>query len=234
MFEPFSSASGTAKLVNFSVLLIILMAWIGCAVGFGADLAKFSTGPFDVKVYQNKLTSNAPTDISFSDIGVGGCDGGGKGFVAMLVFAFLALLVAFPITFARLAGFSFPKVDSMEQSLNLEFILVSVAGFFYFLAVCIWGGACFTKIRDLDGVSGVTGTGFGYVIFCFFVVLIAAVLLFLEKGNSNWQVGSGSGSGRSGTIGGSDYDPHADPQAGYSYQGPSGNAQGGYDQQTSL
>jgi len=232
MFEPFASASGTAKVINLTILLIILMAWIGCCVGFGADLAKVSEGGYDYKVYQNKVTG--PIDASFS--GFGGtedCDGGGKGFVAMLVFAFLALLIVFPITFARIAGFNFPKVDSMDQSLSYEFILVAISGLFYFLAVSIWGGACFTKLRNIEGAS-VTGTGYGYVIFCFFAVLIAALLLFLQKGNSNWQIGSGSGNGRSGTIGGSDYDPHADPQAGYSYQGPSGTAQGGYDQQTSL
>jgi hypothetical protein len=150
--------------------------------------------------------------------------GGDKGFVAMLVFAFLMLLIAFPITFARVAGLTLPKINSLEQSLRYEILLVTAGTVFYFLAVCVWGGTCFTKLRN---EASVTGTGFGCIIFCFLALIIASALLFLQKINSEWRVGHES-SGHSGTIGASEYDPHA-----YSYEDPySENQEGsGYDHQ---
>lgn len=83
------------------------------------------------------------TPVSFMDwdalTGFGsGCEGAGKGLIAMMVFAFIGLLAVLLLTVVRVFALKFGPFQSTQTNIKYEMILTIVNTFWFFLGVCIW------------------------------------------------------------------------------------------------
>lgn len=170
--------------------LFNLMAWIGTCVTFGGALATFSANAFEgtstpasASAYYDHLVWNGESGswsafntLTHSSLD---CEGAGKGLVAMMVFAFLTTLATLVLFLLRITQFNqkFPALSDSAFVISVEFALTAVSTFFFFLGVCIWGGACFTGLNNAPLINGVEGTGFAFIIFNFLTLLFFALPL---------------------------------------------------------
>jgi len=169
-----------------------LLAWIGTCVAFGGVLVKFSASALGGVSADGYYDHIAAAGDSFSwgiinsvDNGSIDCTGAGKGLVAMLVFAFLSTLATLVLFTLRLTSLNL-KIGALSNSAfvaSVEFALTAVSAFFYFLAVCVWGGACYSKLLGYQYISSVSATGFAFIIFNFLTLLLLALPIsyFLHK-----------------------------------------------------
>lgn len=235
MFASFLAASGKAKLLNVSHFLIILLSWIMTCVSFGGVLqvGHNSATDTDVDMYYNKAHFQDQTK-DYSDLDndqvsfASACNHGGKGLVAMQVFAFLALLPMLFMIFIRISGLSLSFLEPAKKSVNIEFILTAACTFLFFLSVCIWGGTCFRKTGSADNYS-VKGTGFGFLIFCFFCLIGDIGIMLTIKRDPEAHLGSGSSQpdGFQPQHDEASTTPYQPPQT-YQYAGPAPGAYAGY------
>lgn len=221
----------TAKVYNGLFLLFQILAWISTCVAFGGVLAVAKHtqlgGAIKINMYHDRLAFQGQTIKYGSDLCdneiipfCDKCNGGGKGFIAMSVFAFLCLLVSVPLTLSRMFGCSLPRMEPTRKVLFFELVLTALTTLFFFLAICIFGGACFHAVSGAKDWS-VTGTGFGFTIACFFLLVAALVLIYRIRGDSNTHLGAGAGGEYAAEENTTSYNPpsqyqyNADPAAAY-------------------
>jgi len=179
-----SSANG----VNWSALGVVgvffvfqLIAWISCCVTFGSDLFSSSlvrTGLIAYYYWDHILVGNYFYSFQEfnSNFGEGlTCKGGGQGTLAMTVFAFLALSACMLFTILRILGKEqlLPFISSPAQCLKYEVILVVASAALFFLAIVIFGGACYSPISTSESV---TATGYAFMIVAWFFLLFAVAM----------------------------------------------------------
>jgi len=171
------------KLLTISLGIGAFLTWVGCCVGFGGVLSTATLSGFNAEFTYLKVSygsnSYAFDSIEVSGLGISDCAGSGKGMVAMLVFAFFALTPALALYLLRIVN-QWILGFGEKASLQIEAVLHAAALFFYFLAVCIYGGGCFSNIRSSNYFKDVAGTGFGYIIFCFFVQIYLFVIAIMS------------------------------------------------------
>jgi len=187
---------GKAQIIGSLYYLLLFLAWVGCCVSFGSGLHTWSpddsyhlTGSVTFK--WNQPSGGGISSNSYSDTDqLSKCDGGGKGFVAMQVFAFLSLMPLLIFTLLRFTGkyTIVPVFQTVDKLLLLEVVLNASALFWYFLAVCIWGGTCYKATKDLTG--SVTATGYAYVVLCFFFMIFTFVISFFVLKMKDLQLGA--------------------------------------------
>lgn len=205
-FALFPPPLSPAKVLNIFFLLFNFLAWVACCVSFGGVLAKSTTesallgGSIDGKWYWNRVETDFTT-LNFSDddcdlvmvADCSKCRSGGRGLIAMQVFAFLGLLAVLVLSLIRVLGVAVSALEPTRRILFWEVALTGLNTFFFFLSVCIWGGTCFHEIEKIDDTK-VTGTGFGYVIACFFFLIFNLVIIWNIRGDSSTHLGSSGGS----------------------------------------
>jgi len=197
---------GKAQIIGSLYYLLLFLAWVGCCVSFGSELHYWSPGSSfnlnTVSFKYNKVTgglSDSYSNFNTDALNLSKCDGGGKGFVAMQVFAFLCLMPLLILTLLRFTGryAIIPVFQSIDKLLLFEVVLNASALFWYFLAVCIWGGTCYSATKDLDG--SVTATGFAYVVLCFFFMIFNFVISFFVLKMKELQLGGDTSAGSNST-----------------------------------
>jgi len=117
------------------------------------------------------------------------------------------------LSILRVIGASIPALGPTRKSLLLEFALTGLNTFWFFLSVCVYGGMCFHSATKMSGYT-VTGTGFGYLIACFFFLIINIGVAFALRSDATTHLGSNSGSDYAREAS-STTDYH--PPAGYQY-----------------
>lgn len=178
------------------------------------------TTPHPIPPAARTHPTSLPTSVCLLSVSVCGVC------VCVQIFAFLAFLIHIPLTFSRLAGFSFPLARDTQHSLYIELVLSSIELFCFFLQTTIWGGTCFSPSNK---TGSTTGVGYGLIIACFFFLLINELLYLLMRSNDNLVLGNGAtrgGGGGGGAYGseggGGEYDHHGGDSASqptFSYQG---------------
>lgn len=203
------SSSPKAKVLNFLFVLFNVLAWICCCVQFGGKLLHVTFnkhvlgGPKAFDIYWNYAVSDWNNQkIHFSDRDAAWCanndwcakcDEGGKALIGMQSLAFIGLTVALFISVVRVFGSSISALEPTRKSLLTEFSLTAWSTFWFFLSVCVYGGTCFHAATKEDRVNKVTGTGFGYLVACFFFLLVNLVIGFLIRKDPATHLGSGAG-----------------------------------------
>lgn len=163
----------------------------------------------DAKFYWNRLYigSGVDTTIDFDsdDCSADYCSkakNGGRGFLAMQIFAFIGLTITIFFTLVRILGISISSLEPTRKVLFGELVLTALNTFLFFLSVCIYGGTTFHEVGSTEGYS-VTGTGFGFTICCFFFLIFGTVIIYIIRGDSSTHLGS--------SASGSDYTNESDP-----------------------
>jgi len=239
MFEPFGAASTPAKIVNILILLFVFLGWVSTMVTFSRPMHHVSVNAFSfsggLDFYWDHLNVNDgqgnQANIGYNNdglrdddnnVGLSGCDSGGKATLAFAVFAFLAFLIHVPLAFCRVAGLNFPLARDTQHSLYIELILTAVEFFCFFLQVCIWGGSCYSPSRSIPGSIN-TKDGFGLMLAAFFFLLFNLITYFMMRVNENLVLGNGASRGGSSYGGGGgggdgDYGGGESSQPTFSYQ----------------
>lgn len=180
--------------VNYQVLIVLgtyvllqFLAWVACCVAFGAPLFNTSLRNYGSFVgywdhIDGAMSYGYPAFNTGTNIATD-CDGGGKGFIAMMVFAFLLLLPSMALSILRIFGKEdiFPFIQSRLQCVNIELGLIGLGVFFQFLAIVIFGGACFHPIQV--SASSIQATGFAYIIVAWFFLIFALLLALYMRRN---------------------------------------------------
>jgi hypothetical protein len=133
------------------------------------------------------------------------CQSGGRGLVALQVFAFLGLTAVLFLTTVRMLGSAISFLEPTRKSLLLEFGLTVLNTFWFFLSVAVYGGTCFTAVRNQE-TAHPTGTGFGFLIACFFFLVLNVFIGWALRKDASTHLGSGALGGASG----SDYQRESD------------------------
>ena len=218
-----------AKALNIVYLLLQFLTWIGCCVAFGAPLESMKqdaigfgsletrytiyairfTGENDLADGRTSTFSGSATDID--RLFDSRCEPGGNSLIAFNVFAFLGLLLSMALTISRIVGVQLPLVSHVKQSLFYETILIGWNVVNTFLALTIYGGACYHHLEAANKTS-VTATGYAYIIVCFFLIIFAGVALYFIKDDYLCYLGivtvpAGGGIG-SDSASGSEYIAH--------------------------
>jgi hypothetical protein len=213
--------------MNVAFLLLNFMAFIAVCVGFGGVLMTAKVAD-DSKVdfYWSHAKSDSSTanfgnsdECSTSGTPCADFNHGGKGFLAMMVFAFLCILPCLLLSLVRVAGIHISFLEPTRKVLFLELLLTSLTTFWFFLALCIYGGAVFHKAKNYEVYHDVQMTGFGYILACFFFLLVSIALIFSIRADSSTHLGSASGSDYSNDEATTNYNPPASYQ--YNGQGHS-------------
>lgn len=192
-----------AKWLNGLFLLFTFLCWVCCCVQFGGVLATGSMnigGKVNIKVYWNKYVGSAggnTNTISWDSPNCAvnfcsKCASGGKGLIAMQVFAFLGLTASMFMTVSRMMGWHVGFLAPARKSVFFELVLNFVNTFWFFLSVCIWGGTCFSALNGFAGLE-VHGTGFAYLIVCFFFILFNSYNIWRIRADSSCHLGSNVG-----------------------------------------
>lgn len=210
VLNQFMAASPKAKVLNSVFFLFNLLGFISCCIGFGSGLMTSNTqmmgGSMKATHYWNHLHVDGSDNIAYDspDCALSFCDKcktGGRGFIAMQVFAFLPLLVVLALSTIRILGLSVSALEPTRKSLFVELVATAMSTFFFFLSVCVYGGTCFHAVGAFEGTS-VVGTGFGFTIAVFFFLVINCVVLYNIRSDSSTHLGSSAGS---------DYTAETDP-----------------------
>jgi len=183
---------------HIAYLVLLLATWIACCVIWGAELHKGSQSGVSFSFHYNFFsgggTSTDYDQCSSSSDFCKSCASGGKGAVAMSVFAWLGLTFNIILRMAFLAGKA-PQIPKLGEDMQLynkvERVTNYVVTALWLLVIIIWGATCFQKTQGLSGISSVAPTGFVYVILCLFVMIGACVLLNLIHN----EIGTGNGAG---------------------------------------
>lgn len=198
--QVFMGASPKAKVLNGFFFLFQLLSWIATCVSFGGALATASLempgGGATVKLYHNRVGTDDGT-VGYGDEACifafcSKCESGGKGLIAMQVFAFICLLASMFLTGVRVLGISISRLEPTRKVLFFELVLTGVNTLWFFLSVVVWGATCFSAVNSEKHWS-VTGTGYGYVICCFLFLVFSCVIIYLIRTDSNTHLGSSGG-----------------------------------------
>jgi len=203
--QAFTSSSPKARVLNGLFVLFNVLAWICCCVQFGGKLAhvtvKVMGGTHAYDIYWKYAVAEKNQKFYFSSTDSAWChmndfctkcNEGGKALIGMQVLAFLGLTVALFLSLVRVLGSSIAALEPTRKSLLVEWGLTGLSTFWFFLSVCVWGGTCFHAASNQANVSKVVGTGFGYLIACFFFLLLNLVLGFLIRKDPATHLGSGA------------------------------------------
>lgn len=99
----------------------------------------------------------------------------------------------------------------MLTSLRLLFVCVSLSG-----------GECFHNVGKIDGLTH-KGTGFGYLVFCFFAMVLNVALIHIIRSDSSAHLGSASGTDYQAETG-ADHTTNYNPPAPANYQDPAASS----------
>jgi len=215
MFASFRAASPKAKAMNIAFWLFNFMAWIACCVAFGSELIKTEeewttqdgkpTGDrSDFHWYHDKVTYYQPLqqktvitmyddsdDCSSADCSA--CLKGGRGLMGTIVLAFMPLCGLLALTLMHIGGMHLKA--SASRVVFFEAILTAIVTFFFFLAVCIFGGTCYAEIGRTRNQDYRHGTGFAYIIFCFLLLVINTAIGFLMSRDATTHIGDDAPTG---------------------------------------
>lgn len=143
------------------------------------------------------------------------CTSGGKGLIAMQVFAFIGLTFCLFFSFIRVLGVHISALEPTRKVLFFEFFATGNNALWFFLSVCVYGGTCFHAASGVANNS-ITGTGFGYIICCFFFLIFNAVIIYNIRSDSTTHLGS--------SAAGTDYTNETDANSTH-YTAPTTNYQ---------
>jgi len=173
-----------------------------------------------VKIYFSSSDCTNTADSNYCDK----CTSGGKGLIAMSVFAFLGLTFVLFLSIIRIFGFaSLSAFEPTRKSLLVEWSVTCLNTFWIFLGVCAWGGTCFRALGQLDN-SSVKGTGYAYFVVIFIFMLGNIIIGWLIRSDASAHLGSSSsGSDYQSEQGGDPNTTNYNPPATYQYGQDGGN-----------
>ncbi len=108
------------------------------------------------------------------------------------------------------------------------------------VSVCVYGGMCFHSVSGNPLVLSTVGTGFGYLIACFFFLLLNIIVAFALRSDASIHLGSSAADGSSSSsdyaredgTGPSDttnYNPPAGSTGAYQYNAEAAAYAGSYN-----
>jgi len=204
MFEPFLVAPFKAKVAHAWIAFSLFLTAVSTLVTFESTLHTID-GPLVISQSNYAFQARSinfnwknPEYGDYKRLHVNGqsfdsCSSAGDATLAFAIFSLLlCLILLIPMFVARIAGFNFPTVKDVQQSLNYEIIAMSVIWFCFFIQTCAWG-VCFTQSRNVDGAT-VTGKGYGLIIACFFFQLFVTIPIYawIRFHQEDWMIGIGA------------------------------------------
>jgi len=193
-------SSWAAKGANSLLFLLNFFCWVACLDAFGGVMHTLTIpGAGTGSYYYNRIESPGNSPLYYGDKSCGTplckqCNSSGDGMVALLVFAWFSLWVSLVFSGARLFSKEqlIPKLNlDSDKCLRIEFGLVIYQTVSFFFALCAWG-PCYTKTTSLGG--GIPGAkwspvGLGFLIFCFFMLLLMCPTVWWIKTHPEWHHG---------------------------------------------
>jgi hypothetical protein len=180
---------------NGVYLLFMFFCWVATLDAFGGILATVTDTGVEVDFYQDRYEVVKP-DISSPTLKYSAkacssdtcdkCQSGGGGLVAMMFFAFFLTLGSLFLGIVRAFGLEtkIPKLNlDAEKCMKFEFFFVIAETVLFFFGIIAFG-VCFSQINDdLVGDQELSGTGFGFIIFCFLmqVLLLIGLTFYMRK-----------------------------------------------------
>jgi len=187
-------------------LLCCLFAWISCCVVWAAELHQASQDGAKYSVRYGDVTIGG-TDFTFDQCKTqpgafgdwcGVCSSGGKGAVAMSVFAWLGFTFIIAARMLVLAS-AHTRIPWLGEDQARYAVLEKVTGYvstaFLLLVLIIWGATCITKTTSLPDGTSVIPTGYVFVVFAFLCMIGGCILIHQIHEETAFSTGGGGSGG---------------------------------------
>jgi len=190
---------------NGTYLLFMFFCWVATLDAFGGILATVTDTGLEIDFYQDRYEFVKPSGldgVKYSDKACSSdtcdkCQSGGAGLVAMMFFAFFLTLGSLFLGIVRAFGLEtkIPKLNlDAEKCMKFEFFFLIAETIFFFFGIIAFG-TCFSQINDdIPSSSSLSGTGFGFIIFCFLmqVLVLLPVTWYMRKNPSFHRISGGA------------------------------------------
>jgi len=200
----FSWQCDKAHSLNATVVFCLFLAWVGCNIAVGG--VHFSWR--GTSAYYNRLVAANGESFKWADAAgfsslppgmrdaSSTCDSYAGGYVFFMALAWILVVIEMVLAVLRSIG-KLPGSITSDRSLKIEIAAALLLVFCFFLGSALFGGGCMQPWLDFSDETKMSG--FGFVVFCLFLMILVAALnvLILRDPSCHTMTGTGAGSSSS-------------------------------------